>query len=149
MEQQDAQELLQALLGVVITDAQLDSTSASEHHLRFLDDEDEEEEATLTAVIAGDETKYSVHWSPTNSLSGITPPFGESSVLSLSCLLQRIDEGQKNFLELSQLQQKQNGARARELPNNRGRLAVLSRFTGRSMRLTQMGTAWEIINTSR
>ena len=109
MEQQDAQELLQALLGVVIVDAQLDSTSASEQRLRFLDDDgDEDYEENLTTVIAGDETRYSVDWSPHGSLSGMTPHGGDS-VVSLSCMLHRIDEGQKIFLETSQLQDKQLG----------------------------------------
>ena len=100
MEQQDAQELLQTLLGVIISDAELDST---DQRLRFLDDPvtDDDDNGLLTAVIAGDETRYSVNWSPSNSasLKKLTPVEGESDILTLSGLLERIDENQKNMLE--------------------------------------------------
>jgi ubiquitin C-terminal hydrolase len=101
MEQQDAQEVLQAILGVIITDAQLDSTSSSDQCLRFHDSNDDdylEDEETLTTVLAGGETSYSVEWSPSNSVvNGFNPLSGDSK-LSLSCLVQRrIDEGKKNI----------------------------------------------------
>jgi hypothetical protein len=119
MEQQDAQELLQALLGVVITDAQLDTTSSSDPYMLFVDDTNEDDdEETLTAVTAGDESQYSVDWgSPSNSIAlnhanGVATTsttaaalkYGDS-MLSLSCLVQRIDEGQKSLLESQEQQQ--------------------------------------------
>ena len=62
---------------------------------------DDDDNGLLTAVIAGDETRYSVNWSPSNSasLKKLTPIEGESDILTLSGLLERIDENQKNMLE--------------------------------------------------
>jgi ubiquitin C-terminal hydrolase len=117
-EQQDAQELLQALLGVVIDEAPLDNLSS-----RFLEDsyyDDSDTDETLTAVIAGDETKYAVDWSPTTSSSSTSFDTSNNnmqagngdSILSLSCLLQRMDEEQQKQPQSSQrilLRTKENG----------------------------------------
>jgi hypothetical protein len=88
MEQQDAQELLQTLMDIVITDAQLDCTSSSDQYLRFLDHwDDSSYDETLTAAMAGDE--FSLDWSPTSSLD--LDEAARGGLISLPDLVHRIE----------------------------------------------------------
>lgn len=89
-EQQDAQEYLQALLGVVISEAQLDSITAASDHMCFIDVGISEE--PLTAVMAGVEANGS-----TESLFQVEDARGVGA-LSLSNLLERIDKDRKAIL---------------------------------------------------
>lgn len=86
-EQQDAQEFLQALLGVVINEAQLDSVAAASDFMTFTDVIIPEE--PMTAVVAGVEANgYFETWSGPSTLQG-------HGALSLSGLLDSIDKDQK------------------------------------------------------
>lgn len=98
-EQQDAQEYLQALLGVVISEAQLDSISAASDFMIFTGESTNCAEEPITAVVAGVERQKgkSPFWVEPSSLNTRNVPRDPyaDSVLSLSSLLERIDENQK------------------------------------------------------
>lgn len=101
MEQQDAQELLQTLVDIVITDARLDCTSSyDDQHLKFFLDrtqdkqsrtnEEEGENEILTSVLAiGIDEQRTVNWS-TQSCKVEE----KDSLLSLSDLVHRIEQQQ-------------------------------------------------------
>jgi ubiquitin C-terminal hydrolase len=99
-EQQDAQEYLQALLGVVISDAHLDSITAASDHMRFTETRGiHAAEEPITNVVAGAEgqrEKFDLRMeesmlSSDSGSSGVCA----NSALSLSSLGERIDENQK------------------------------------------------------
>ena len=93
-EQQDAQEYLQALFGVLITDAHLDSATTASLYMHFADFVPQEE--LLTTVVAGFEASRS----PQEFLTVIDDdggPSDASNPLSLSELLQRVGESQNSF----------------------------------------------------
>lgn len=102
-EQQDAQEWLQALLGVVISEASLDSITAASDHMRFEDDEENYgsagDDGPLTAVMAGVEGLALDVPLRSSTASSSSCSDGEPfNALSLSSLLERIDEGQRSML---------------------------------------------------
>ena len=150
LEQQDAHELLQAMLGVVIEDAQLDTHHGNMYFWRDLyqpmgkgkganddDDDDDDDDSTLTTVLAGGEHLATApmavsrppEWSPANSIApGLANHSGTmtsstlsikrgddgdlsgggDSVLSLSCLLERMDAEQRSLMDSRERQRQRN-----------------------------------------
>ena len=107
-EQQDSQEWLQALLAVVITEAQLDSITAASDHMRFENVYSTSvgsvagEEVPMTVVIAGFEgTGREQPHQQKSMLSSVSSSTSSSdgepdAALPLSSLLERIDEGRRS-----------------------------------------------------
>lgn len=94
-EQQDAQEYLQALLAVIISEAHLDSTTAVSDYMQFVDMTPREQ--PLTAVVAAVDYVLPEHSDDSYSLVGEDHYSTEADcALSLSEILERIDEGQKS-----------------------------------------------------
>lgn len=148
-EQQDAQELLQALLGVVISEAQLDSLTSTSDHMQFSLPYDYSEamyhrdgyqafdemsyaahgmlqlDERLTLAIAGMEQAEQSQ-STTNenaspySCDLLEPPLNAEMAdcaLSLSSLLERIDQGQKKQRQIKMQQQQQESSSITKSPS--------------------------------
>jgi len=95
-EQQDAQEYLQALVGVLISETQLDSVSAAALYTQSADLVPREE--PLTAAVAGAEATHSLSM-PGNQVGSCDDDHRPevASPMSLSGLLQRMDEDQNSM----------------------------------------------------
>jgi len=85
-EQQDAEEYLQALLGVMITEARLDSTTAVSDHMRFANEASEE---PMTPAISEDSGHLDISLMSSDSDGDMA--------LSLSGFLELVDEEQKQL----------------------------------------------------
>jgi len=100
-EQQDAQELLQSLLQVIISDAKLDTASSSDPFFCNKTDSAPSTRTgnpfgeTLTTVVAGDEQLYGAnYWSPDHSTEDeeiLSRHPLEASSQSIATLLERLD----------------------------------------------------------
>eukprot|EP00980_Cylindrotheca_fusiformis_P000076 scaffold19_cov114-Cylindrotheca_fusiformis.AAC.23 len=88
LQQQDAQELLQTLMDIVVADAQLDGTSSSDQYLRFMDQLDVDDyDEILTDAIAGRKSCYD--WQPTHGSEMNRPEGGD--LVSLPDIVHQIE----------------------------------------------------------